>query len=114
MKKDFQLNQSKENPSRWKPGEKVQHFTILNYIASEPLGDNYLAKDSQLNRIVAIKRFSFNVDMKYSVELVKKLQAEWSDNAVSVTIYYRKEELPSIQLWLKHNYNDNLKTVSFL
>ena len=48
------------------------------------------------------------------LELVKKLQTEWSDNAVSVTVYYRKEELPSIQLWLKHNYNDNLKTVSFL
>ena len=48
------------------------------------------------------------------LELVKKLQAEWSDNAVSVTVYYRKKELPSIQLWLKHNYNDNLKTVSFL
>jgi len=48
------------------------------------------------------------------LELVKKLQAEWSDNAVSVTVYYRKEELLSIQLWLKHNYNDNLKTVSFL
>jgi ribonucleoside-triphosphate reductase len=48
------------------------------------------------------------------LELVKKLQEEWSDNAVSVTIYYRKEELPSIQLWLKHNYNNNLKTVSFL
>ncbi len=80
MKKDFQLNQSKENPSRWKPGEKVQHFTILNYIASEPLGDNYLAKDSQLNRIVAIKRFSFNVDMKYSAELVKKLQKKFLDD----------------------------------
>ncbi len=48
------------------------------------------------------------------LELVKKLQTEWSDNAVSVTVYYRKKELPSIQLWLKHNYNDNLKTVSFL
>tara|TARA_B100000029_G_scaffold180448_1_gene178125 strand:- start:2355 stop:4256 length:1902 start_codon:yes stop_codon:yes gene_type:complete len=48
------------------------------------------------------------------LELVKKLQAEWSDNAVSVTVYYRKEELLSIQLWLKHNYNNNLKTVSFL
>jgi ribonucleoside-triphosphate reductase len=48
------------------------------------------------------------------LELVKKLQTEWSDNAVSVTVYYKKEELPSIQLWLKHNYNNNLKTVSFL
>ena len=48
------------------------------------------------------------------LELVKKLQAQWSDNAVSVTVYYKKEELPLIKVWLKLNYNDNLKTVSFL
>lgn len=48
------------------------------------------------------------------LEVVKRLQAEWSDNAVSVTIYYKKEELESIKEWLKNNYNNNLKTVSFL
>lgn len=48
------------------------------------------------------------------LEIVKKLQNEWSDNAVSVTIYYRKKELPQIRKWLKDNYNQNLKTVSFL
>jgi hypothetical protein len=45
---------------------------------------------------------------------VQRLQAEWSDNAVSCTVYYRKEELPAIREWLKENYNDSLKTVSFL
>jgi ribonucleoside-triphosphate reductase (thioredoxin) len=45
---------------------------------------------------------------------VKRLQTEWSDNAVSCTVYYRKEELPEIQEWLKANYNDNIKTCSFL
>ena len=55
-------------------------------------------------------------DMKALVqlELVKKLQTEWSDNSVSVTIYYRKEELDGIKEWLNSNYNNNLKTVSFL
>lgn len=48
------------------------------------------------------------------LEVIKKLQAEWSDNAVSVTIYYKKEELEEIKNWLKTNYNENLKTVSFL
>jgi ribonucleoside-triphosphate reductase len=48
------------------------------------------------------------------LEIVKELQSNWSDNAVSVTIYYRKEELDSIKKWLKSNYNDNLKSVSFL
>ena len=55
-------------------------------------------------------------DMKAleQLELVKKLQTEWSDNSVSVTIYYRKEELYGIKEWLNSNYNNNLKTVSFL
>ena len=48
------------------------------------------------------------------LEVVKKLQTAWSDNAVSITVYYKKEELDSIKKWLKLNYNENLKTVSFL
>ena len=48
------------------------------------------------------------------LEVVKKLQSEWSDNSVSVTIYYRKYELDSIKEWLANNYNNSLKTVSFL
>lgn len=48
------------------------------------------------------------------LETIKELQKVWSDNAVSVTIYYKKEELDNIKEWLSKNYNDNLKTVSFL
>lgn len=48
------------------------------------------------------------------LEYVKRLQSEWSDNSVSVTCYYRKEELPKIREWLDKNYRDNMKTVSFL
>jgi ribonucleoside-triphosphate reductase (thioredoxin) len=48
------------------------------------------------------------------LEVIKELQTNWSDNSVSVTIYYRKEELTSIKEWLYNNYNENLKTVSFL
>lgn len=48
------------------------------------------------------------------LEVIKELQTNWSDNAVSVTIYYKKEELEDIKKWLSKNYNDNLKTVSFL
>ena len=47
------------------------------------------------------------------LEVIKKLQAEWSDNSVSVTIYYRKEELDDIKKWLGENYF-NVKSVSFL
>mgnify|MGYP000949768231 CR=1 FL=1 len=47
------------------------------------------------------------------LEVIKRLQTEWSDNAVSVTIYYRKEELDEIKEWLSNNYF-NVKSVSFL
>jgi len=48
------------------------------------------------------------------LEWVKKVQTEWSDNSVSVTVYYRKHELPAIKEWLLKNYNQSVKTVSFL
>jgi intein/homing endonuclease len=48
------------------------------------------------------------------LEYVRRLQTDWSDNSVSVTVTYKKEELPAIKEWLKENYNDTVKTVSFL
>jgi adenosylcobalamin-dependent ribonucleoside-triphosphate reductase len=48
------------------------------------------------------------------LEWVKKMQTEWADNAVSVTVYYKKEELPAIQEWLSKNYDKSVKSVSFL
>jgi len=47
------------------------------------------------------------------LEVIKRLQQEWSDNSVSVTIYYRKSELDDIKAWLSENYV-NVKSVSFL
>lgn len=48
------------------------------------------------------------------LELVRKLQTIWSDNAISVTVYYRDTELADIQTWLKDNYETSVKAVSFL
>ena len=48
------------------------------------------------------------------LDLVKKIQKEWSDNAVSCTVYYKKEELEEIKEWLRKNYKNNIKSVSFL
>ena len=48
------------------------------------------------------------------LEWVKKMQTEWADNAVSVTVYYRKEEVDSIKEWLSKNYDKSVKSVSFL
>ena len=57
--------------------------------------------------------FAGDVTAVYQLDVIKRLQEEWSDNAVSVTIYYRKEELPQIKQWLSENYF-NVKSVSFL
>lgn len=48
------------------------------------------------------------------LEVVKWLQTVWSDNSVSCTVYYRKEELDDIKAYLKKNYKDNHKSLSFL
>jgi len=48
------------------------------------------------------------------LEWVKKMQTVWADNAVSVTVYYKKEELPEMKRWLSENYDNSVKSVSFL
>jgi hypothetical protein len=48
------------------------------------------------------------------LEMVKKLQEVWSDNAVSVTAYYSEEELSDLKQWLSDNYENGIKSVSFL
>lgn len=48
------------------------------------------------------------------LEQVKRMQALWSDNSVSCTVYYRKEELPEIKKYLKKHYKHSHKSLSFL
>jgi ribonucleotide reductase alpha subunit len=55
-----------------------------------------------------------NMTALEQLEWVKKMQTDWADNAVSVTVYYRKEELPAIKDWLASNYDTGVKSVSFL
>lgn len=48
------------------------------------------------------------------LEYAKWLQTNWADNSVSVTVYYKMDELSEIKTWLKENYDDSVKSVSFL
>lgn len=49
------------------------------------------------------------------LEFARFMQTWWSDNSVSVTVYYKKKELPAIKAWLKEHWNaGHMKTVSFL
>lgn len=45
---------------------------------------------------------------------IRRLQAEWSDNSVSCTVYYKKEEIPEIRMFLAKHYRNNFKSLSFL
>jgi hypothetical protein len=58
-------------------------------------------------------QFADDMSATDQLEVIKRLQLDWSDNSVSVTIYYRKEELEAIRWWLHDNYI-NTKSVSFL
>ena len=51
---------------------------------------------------------------KDQLEMIKWLQSEWSDNSVSCTVYYKKEDLEDIKEYLKEYYKHNFKTLSFL
>jgi hypothetical protein len=48
------------------------------------------------------------------LDTVRWLQKNWSDNAVSCTVYYQKAELPGIQKYLAKHYDQEIKTCSFL
>lgn len=78
---------------------KEQHETVVIEFPCRSSDTAILAKDMS-----AVKQ----------LEIMKNLQTFWADQSVSVTIYYRKEELDSIKSWLDNNYNDSVKTVSFL
>jgi ribonucleoside-triphosphate reductase len=74
------------------------------------------------NTVVVTFPFSFPEGTKLAKDMtaldqlkeVKRLQESWSDNSVSCTIYYKKEELPAIREYLNRHYKNNYKSLSFL
>jgi len=78
---------------------KENHDTVVIYFPCKTPDGALLSKD-----MTVLKQ----------LEMVKNLQSIWSDNAVSVTAYYKPEELDSLKDWLKLNYEKNIKSVSFL
>lgn len=47
------------------------------------------------------------------LDTLKLVQKHWSDQAVSVTVYYKKDEIYKVKEWLSDNLS-SLKTISFL
>ena len=53
-------------------------------------------------------------DWRTQMDMVRRMQAEWSDNSVSCTVYYKKEDLEDIKQYLRDHFRNEIKTVSFL
>jgi ribonucleoside-triphosphate reductase len=84
---------------------------LLNFDGSEDRGTVvvYFPCETPSNAILAK-----DMDVIKQLDMVKKLQNIWSDNAVSVTAYYKEAELPALKNWLSDNYKNHVKSVSFL
>ena len=79
-------------------GSEDYNTTVVTFPFSYPKGTR-LAKD--MTAIDQLKE-------------IKRLQEVWSDNSVSCTIYYKKEEIPEIKDYLHKHYRNNHKSLSFL
>ena len=74
------------------------------------------------NSMIVTFPFSYPKGTKLASEMtaidqlrwIKRMQEEWSDNSVSCTIYYKKEELSEIKEYLYKHYRNNHKSLSFL
>lgn len=51
---------------------------------------------------------------KEQLDMVRRMQREWSDNSVSCTVYYEKDDILEIKEYLKQHFKNEIKTVSFL
>lgn len=80
--------------------------------------------DGSFDQNTVVVDFYENVPDKYPVadegwdtwkqlDVLLMAQKHWADQAVSVTVYYNKSELPQVKEWLANNLK-YLKTISFL
>jgi ribonucleoside-diphosphate reductase alpha chain/ribonucleoside-triphosphate reductase len=79
-------------------GSEERGTVVVSFPFSYPIGAKLAADMTALDQLAE----------------VKKMQTLWSDNAVSCTVYYKKEELPAIKDYLKKNYKQSHKSLSFL
>ena len=54
-----------------------------------------------------------NFGLDEQLEAVLMAQRHWSDQSVSVTVYYKRDDIPRIKSWLARNMSQ-IKTLSFL
>lgn len=116
------------------PGYSKYHFRTVRFSSMDKLvillkNSGYKIEpekriDKSSNHDIAVVyfpcKFSENTicedksDCIDQLERIKLLQTCWADQAVSNTVYYKLEDLPRIKEWLNKNYDESIKTVSFL
>lgn len=79
-------------------GSEDHSTVVVSFPFSYPKGTKLAAEMSAVDQLAA----------------VKNMQEVWSDNSVSCTVYYKKEELPEIRKYLAKNYKSSHKSLSFL
>lgn len=55
-----------------------------------------------------------NFSWKEQLDNIRYMQKVWSDNSVSCTIYYKKEDIEEIKEYLYKYFSEEIKSVSFL
>ena len=55
-----------------------------------------------------------DVSAVHQLRMIRIFQTIWSDNSVSCTVYFKKDELPEIRKYLGNHYSDMHKSLSFL
>ena len=120
--------------SGWHFGEDYYYIRRIRIAANSPLVEvckshgynvEFQRKfDKSLDRSTVVVEFPCKLPehtkiikdttVEEQLEVIKELQSNWSDNSVSATVSYKMEELDNIKKWLNENYNDNIKSVSFL
>lgn len=55
-----------------------------------------------------------NFTYEQQLDMVRQMQKDWSDNSVSCTVYYKKDDLSAIKEYLKKYFLTEIKSVSFL
>jgi len=92
-----------------------EHGYPIEYVKNFDGSEDY-------NTVVVTFPFAYPKGTKLAKEMsaidqlkeIRRLQEEWSDNSVSCTVYYRKEEIPMVREYLNKHYRNNHKSLSFL
>lgn len=116
------------------PGFSRFHIRRVRFSTNDPLVEKLRDSgypvehetkfDGTLDRDISVVEFpaSFsegtlveeNCGISKQLDMVSTLQRVWADQAVSVTVYYKIEELTEIKKWLSEHYDKEVKSLSFL